>query len=320
MRRVLGLAVSGLVVVFAAIAIILGAHVAGPAPRPLPAGQTITLSASGASYLSPVRLTEVTGASIVVTDTIKAGAEAGFPLIAVWSETSAGYDTTHRQPLEPASRTFAFDRATAELVNCCDANVNGNAAIQQSGIAGWLFPAGTRKRTYEVFDTTLDEPEPFAYAGTDTVDGIQAYRFAENISAAPAGTSPLSDGKPLRYTMHRSYWVDPQTGMLLKISEDEDLYSVNAATGAASTHLFDADLSTTPAAVASLVSQDARSRGTGTAAERRLLLLGIAGGLAAGAGVLFAFGLGGGQAPQHSRGAAHAPREASAWSLPGGDW
>lgn len=289
MRRLIELRLSGLAAVLAAIAVSLGWHVTGQAARSLRGGQEmITLTASGASYLSPTRLTEVTGASMVVTDTIKETSEAGYPLIAVWTVVSSAYDTTHRQPLEPASATLAFDRMTAGLVNCCDKNVNGNAGIQQSGIAGWLFPRGTRRQTYDVFDTTLDEPVPFAYSGTDTIDGIPAYRFTGKVSAAPAGFSPLSPGDPELYSMHRSYWVDPQTGALLKISENEDLYLVNATTGATITHLFDAQLIATPRTVASLVSQDTRGRNTGTAARRgRLLFLGIAGALAAAAAVLF---------------------------------
>ena len=38
--------------------------------------------------------------------------------------------------------------------------------------------------------------------------------------------------------MHRVYWVDPETGVLLKITEDEDLYLVSPATAPAVTHLF----------------------------------------------------------------------------------
>jgi hypothetical protein len=313
MRRVLGLTAAGLAVVFAAFAVILGGHASDPAAGSrLSERATVTLVAAGASYLSPVRLTEVTGASIQVTDTIRGTAEPGFPQIAVWSVVSSVYDTTHRQPLEPASRTLAFDAATAELVSCCNANINGSAGIQQTGIAGWAFPRGTRKQTYDVFDIALHEPEPFAYSGTGTVDGIQAYQFTEHIAAAPAGSSPLSRAGPERYSMQSTYWVDPQTGALLQISENEDLYIVNAATGATVTHLFDADLSTTPSTVASLVSQDTRARDAGPAAARgRLLFRGLAA-LAAVAGALLLLGPGGRAGPRHSRGPDTDPREPAA--------
>jgi hypothetical protein len=289
MRHPAGLAVSGLAAVFAAIALFLGVHVTGQAATSLLNGQeTLTLTASGASYVSPVRLTQVTGASITVTDTIRETPEAGYPLIAVWSVVSSAYDTTHGQQLEPMSATFAFNRTTAELVNCCNKNVNGNAGIQQHGISGWRFPRGARAQNYALFDTTLDGPVKLVYSGTDTVDGVPAYLFTEKIPGGLVGTSPLSPGNPELYTMHRTYWVDPQTGALLKISENEDLHVVDSVTRATIMHLFRADLSTTPATIADLVRQDARGQGTGTAAQReRLLSFGVAGALAAVAAVLF---------------------------------
>jgi hypothetical protein len=322
MRSVIGLALSGLAVACVAIAIVVGGRVTGPAARSAASERaTITLTATGASYLSPTRLTEVTGASITVTDTIRGAAEAGFPAIAVWHEVSSAYDTTDRQPLEPMSRTFAFDRATAELVDCCDRNINGNAATPQRGIAGWVFPRGTRKRTYQVFDPTAGEPEPFAYSGTDVVGGIRAYRFEENVSAAPAGFSLLSQTEPQRYSMHRAYWVDPATGALLKISEDEDLYLTRPFSGATVTHVFEAHLTTTPASVASLVRQDTRARAAGTVAGHdRLLFLALAGALALAAEILSAFGPAGRAVPRPARSARQARRGTVAWSpLPEAD-
>jgi Porin PorA len=282
MRHVAGLIFAGLAACFATSAVILGWRIAGQAAGPpLNEYQTATLTAARASYFSPTRLTEITGANIEVMDTIRENADTGNSSIAIWDEFSSVYDTTNHQQLEPTSRTLVFDRKTAELINCCGENVNGNALIRQSGIAGYVFPAGTKKQTYDVFDTTLDKPEPFVYSGTDVIDGIRAYRFTENISAAKVGFSPLSSAEPELYSMHRSYWVDPETGALLKVNENEDLYLANAATGSGVTHLFDADLRTTPATVARLASQDARGRDEITKMKTVLFaVLGIAGGLA----------------------------------------
>jgi hypothetical protein len=191
------------------------------------------------------------------------------------------------------SRTVVFDRRTAELINCCGGNINGDGLIRQDGIAGYAFPVGTGKQTYYVFDAVLDKPEPVAYSGTDTVDGILTYRFAEDVSAADAGFSPLSSADPELYTMHRVYWVDPETGMVLKVTENEDLYLVKAATGSVAAHLFTADLHTTPGTVGRLAGQDARARNEiARVAGARLVLFGVAGGLALAAGCLLALGLG----------------------------
>ena len=87
------------------------------------------------------------------------------------------------------------------------------------------------------------------------------------------------------------YWVDPETGMPVKVTEDEDLYLVNPVTGSVVTQLFRADLRTTPATAARLASQDARDRDKiSLAANVRLVLLGAAWVLALIAGCLLARG------------------------------
>jgi len=301
-RRATGLTLVGLAAFLAASAVILGGRIAGQATaRQLSEPETVTLTAAGASYFSPTRLTEITDAAIEETDTITAVDSASYPAIAIWDVRGSVYDATNHQQLEPTSRTVVFDRGTAALVNCCGGNINGDGLIRQDGIAGYAFPVGTRKQTYYVFDTVLDEPEPFAYSGADTVDGIPAYRFAEDISAAKAGFSPLSPADPQAYSVHRVYWVDPETGMLLKVAENEDLFLVNATTGSAVTHLFRADLHTTPATVERLASQDARGLDEiALMANTSLALFCAAGALALLAGCLLAGCLLAGHLPPRS--------------------
>jgi len=59
--------------------------------------------------------------------------------------------------------------------------VNGNHAVHQTGIVGYVFPIGTQKHTYQVFDTTLNRAVPFAYEGTAQTGGIPTYIFEENV-------------------------------------------------------------------------------------------------------------------------------------------
>ncbi|MGH3248211.1 MAG: porin PorA family protein [Trebonia sp.] len=277
-RLATALVLTGLAACCAAAAVTVGGHAAGrAADRPLGGQQTVTLTAAHASYLSPTTLKEVTDADIEVTDTITPAGGAGYPAVAIWDIHRSSYDTTSHQQLAPMSRTVAFDRTTAGLVNCCGGNINGDALIRQSGIAGWAFPVGTRKQTYDVFDPVLGQPEPATYSGTDTVDGILAYQFTEVIPATKAGFSPLSATDPKLYALRRRYWVDPETGMLLDVTENEDLSLVSPATGSVVTHLFRADLDATPATVAQLASQDARTRDEiARASDARLALFGVA--------------------------------------------
>ncbi|HEY3880310.1 MAG TPA: porin PorA family protein [Trebonia sp.] len=275
-----GLLLAGLAALCTAGAVVLGWRMTGPATaRPLGEHETVTLTAAGASYFSPVRLTEVTGAALTETETITAVTGAGYPAVAVWDVHQAVYDATSHVQLEPESRTVAFDRSTAELVNCCDGNVNGDGLVWQDGIAGYAFPVGTRKQTYAVFDTVLGKSAPLAYSGTGTVGGITAYQFTEDVTAARAGFSALSATDPQSYSVHRVYWVDPVTGSLLKVSENEDLALAKPAGGTRT--LFHADLAATPDTVQRLVGQDIRERNQiGLMSNGRLALFVLASGFA----------------------------------------
>jgi hypothetical protein len=215
------------------------------------------MSATGATYLSPTTLTEVTGASITVNDIIKPESNSGYPSLDLWRLSEITEDTGRHQQLEPETRMLVFDHSSAQLINCCNGNINGNGLIVQSGIAGYAFPVGTRKQAYDVFDTVTDAPEPVAYTGTDTVGGITAYVFTESLTAAKAGPSALSPSRSQLYSVRRSYWVDPETGLVLKMSEDEDLYL--DGNGPATT-LLKASLRMPAATVAKLAHQDASRR------------------------------------------------------------
>src|SRR5581483_10309868 len=100
-------------------------------------------------------------------------------------------DQTNKVPFQTMTRTMAFDRRSAQLVNCCGSSVNGDSSVQQHGVVGYVFPIGTQKQTYQVFDANVLKPVPFTFSGTDTVNGIAAYRFVENVPPTKNGTQTL---------------------------------------------------------------------------------------------------------------------------------
>ena len=266
---------------------------------PLNEYETATLAASNASYFSPSSLTEKTGVNLQATYTIKGDGAAGNSSTAVWDEYSYVYDLTNRQAVQQMTRRFAFDRRTAVLVNCCGANVNGDSSIEQRGYLGYVFPIGTQKQTYDVFDTTLNRPVPFAYTGTTTVHGIRAYEFVENVAPVQVATQTLPGSLvglsaatvtlPEYYQIHLVYYVDPATGALINVNEHQTMSLRNPATGAQALLLFDADLIATPATVNAVVALDNSGRNKLNLIETILpLVLGIVGGVALIAGILLA--------------------------------
>ena len=271
MRRVTGLVLAVLGIVLVAAAILLPTYVSAQIVKfPLDESTTATLAGTGVTYFSQTKLTEKTGASVRATYTIKGDAAAGSSSTAVWNQTASVQDVTNNLPVSTQTRRFAFDRRTAELVGCCGANVNGNKAIRQTGLAGAVFPIGTRKQAYQVFDTSLNRAVPFTYAGTASIDGIATYMFTENVAPTQVATitvpgpffglKPKTVKLPQMYQIHLTYWVDPRTGALLNVDEKEKMTLRNPATGGTVAVLFDGDLVATPDTVKAVVALDSSGR------------------------------------------------------------
>jgi hypothetical protein len=271
MRRVAGLILTVLGVILIAAAILLPTYVSAQIVKfPLNESTSAVLAGTGVTYFSQTKLTEKTGAAVRATYTIKGDPAAGSGSTAVWNQTAAVQDVTNNLPVSTQTRRFAFDRRTAVLVNCCGSNVNGNSKIHQSGIVGYVFPIGTKPQTYQVFDTTLNHAVPFTYEGPATTDGIGTYVFKENVNPTQVTTITVPaaffhlPGKtvtlPEIYEIHLTYWVDPRTGALLNVNEDEKVTLRNPANGATVAVLFDGDLVATPATVTEVVGLDSSGR------------------------------------------------------------
>jgi Porin PorA len=296
MRGAIGVVLAGLGACLILVAILLPTWVTGQVVKfPLNEYETATLTASNASYFSPGSLSEKTGVTMEATYTIKGDASKGNSSTAVWNEYSYVYDLTNHQAVQEMTRTFAFDRRTGQLVNCCGASLNGVATVQ-TGLVGYVFPIGTQKQTYQVYDTTLKRPMPFTYSGTTAVDGVQAYEFVENVTPVQiatqsvpgsfVGSSAAVVSAPEFDQLHLIYYVDPDTGALLDVNEDQTLTLHNPDTGAVALVLFDADLIATPASVHQIVGLDSSGRNELALLETTLpLALGIAGGVALLAGI-----------------------------------
>jgi hypothetical protein len=300
MHRVSGLILAGLGTFLIAVAVLLPTYVSGQVVKfPLSEYETATLAGTGMTYFSPSKLTEETNVSMRATYTIKGDATAGNSSTAVWNEFSYVYDATNNLTDSYTTRRFAFDRRTAQLVDCCGANVNGDTGIRQTGTLGYVFPIGTQKKNYDVFDTSLNKPVPFIYSGTADTSGIQTYVFKETV--APTQISTLSvPGSfvginqatvtlPEFYQIHLIYYVDPETGALVNVNEDQEQTLRNPSTGQTALVLFDGDLVATPATVAAVIKLDTKGRNELSLLNTTLpLVVGIVGVIALIAGIFLA--------------------------------
>jgi hypothetical protein len=298
MRRNIGLVLAGLGAFLIVLAVVLPTWIVGQVVKfPLNEYQSATLAAANASYFSAKTLTEKTGVNLQATYTIKGDGAAGTSSTAVWNEYSYVYDRTNHYAVQQTTRRFAFDRKTGQLTMCCGANVNGDSSVQQRGLVGYVFPFGTKKQTYQVFDTTLNKPVPFPYAGTADVRGITTYKFTEDIAPTQVATqtvpgslvgmSAASVTLPEYYEIHLTYYVDPVTGALVNVQEHQTMSLRNPSTGAQALLLFDADLKVTPSSLTTVVKLDTDGRSKLNLLKVVLpLVLGIAGVIALATGLL----------------------------------
>lgn len=265
MRRV-GLILAGLGTFLIVFAVLMTTWVSGRVLKfPLNEYASVTLTDGNASYFSPAKLAEQTGVAMEATYTIKGDAAAGSSSTAVWNQFVYVYDQSNKLPVQTMMRTFAFDRRTAQLVTCCGANVNGISSVRQTGYVGYVLPIGTKKQTYDVFDTNLGRPEPFKYTGVASIDGTQAYGYTETVPPTQNGTqtvpgSLVSSSQatvtlPQYYQTQTTYWIDPVTGALVNVTQNEKL-TLRNSDGSQALLLFQANLAATQASIDNLVALD----------------------------------------------------------------
>jgi len=300
MRRIIGLTLAGVGAFLLVVAILLRAYLPGQLVKyPLNEYLKTELRGTGMQYFSPSMVREVTGATILVTSTVKGDAAAGSSSTAVWNGFNYLYDTTNSQPFEYTTRRFAFDRRTAELVNCCGANVGGDSSIKQTGLVGFLWPFGTQQITYQVFDSAINKDEPARFAGTSTIDGITVNRYVEHVTHVQDGTVTLPASLagmsgtgnvtlPEYYTATNTFWVDPETGAQLNTTEAQRL-TLEDSTGATKLVLLSGTLKFTPSSVQTVVGLDNSARSEIALVEVILpLILGVLGLIALVVGIVLA--------------------------------
>ena len=269
MRRVVGLILAGLGAFFLVLAGLVRFYVPGQVVKfPLNEYQVSTLHDSNGSYFSAEKLQELTGISVTATDTIEGDVSGGSSSHAVWNEFTAVHDDNNNVNFNYYQRRAPFDRRTGLLVNCCGAFVNqgtANKVVHLSG-QGFVWPFSTEKKTYQLFDTTLNKPMPATFQGTATIDGLPTYRFAEQVSPQQTGTQTVPGSNvgmkdqpsvtlPQYYQAINTYWVDPVTGGPVKVEQNQ-LITLKDSTGATRLVLFKADLAFSQKSIQSFVNTD----------------------------------------------------------------
>jgi hypothetical protein len=244
-----------------------------------PAGFNITIDlvAPRATYFNESALATEHDATLTYNEVIRGDAAAGTDTIAVWDEFTALEDLKRNVQLIATFQRSAFNRRTGGLTNCCGASVNDDTQVRQDGIGVAFWPIGTRKTTYQVYDTNTERAWPAAYSGTATVQNLLTYRFAQRIPVTVVAQMPDVPTSLLglpgtsrnvvaerTFQASNTFWVDPRTGVPIKA--EERIISVLRGPGGKGRLLaVDADLTMSPgsqAALAAVARQNAASIST----------------------------------------------------------
>jgi hypothetical protein len=270
MRRVVWAVLTGLGVFFVVLAVLSRFFVPAQAVKfSLNEYNKTTLQADNASYFSEGSVTELSGVTLQATNTTKGDVAAaksiGSSKVAVWQTYRAIEDITNHAPVTrpPDGNSFAFDRKTGVLVPWSGNNVAGKQFNVSGQEQGPVFPLGTQKKNYQVFDPDLLRPVTFHFMGTSTTDGVATYVFLANVPATQVGTKSLPGAlvglKPSEVTLpeffseRETYSVDPVTGVPVAVEQNVQ-QTLRDSAGTTRLVLLSADFKTTPASVAANVN------------------------------------------------------------------
>jgi hypothetical protein len=142
----------------------------------------------------------------------------------------------------------------------------------------YQFPFNTQKQDYAVFDDNVKTTTTAHFRSTDNIDGLDTYHFAaqipstelslprESIEALMQLFAPNATSAKLMYTDDKEIWVDPSTGVLIKV-RDHQTKTFVADDGTTKT-LLDGDFQSLDSETAQVVAS-AKKNG------QQLLLVGV---------------------------------------------
>ena len=173
---------------------------------------------------------------------------------------------------------FATDRSTAAAVN--GEYLPAGAEEKEGLINKWPFDA--EKTDYSYWDGILGAPVDAVYDSTETLDGLETYKYHVLVDQQPA---EVVDGVEGIYSQDKFLWIDPVTGSIINQTQQELRTLENGDV------LLDLDLAFTEDQVADNVESAKDSGGLIDLITRTVPLVGFIGGalaLLAGAFLVFA--------------------------------
>ena len=226
MRRASTYLLIGLAVFLLAISVLLRFYVV-PGLLVTPLDQFAETFAPGTgTVFDPAAVAERQNVKMIAHRTLRGDVAASSKDRGVWDESVVISDSDGKL-ISATTDRVAWDRKTAEAVNCCNENVDGTPT-KHVGLS-YKFPFGAEKKTYQFFDTSVRRAYPMHYKGTEKIQGLTVYRYEQPIAPVQlgeievpgdlVGSTAASVKAPEFYDNTRTVWIEPVTGIIIKGSE-----------------------------------------------------------------------------------------------------
>ncbi|RNL84630.1 DUF3068 domain-containing protein [Halostreptopolyspora alba] len=182
------------------------------------------------TYFSIEDVELVEGATVEAITTLRGDVAASDEETVVWKQFTWVADVDTGYGIQSTVRKTGHDRVSGEAVDCCDASIEGETVRHEGQVFKWPFL--TEKENYEFFDTTIQEARPIRFDGEETIDGMETYRFVQEIEPTKIGERDLprdvaglnGEGDVTAdemYSVTRTYWIEPTTGIPIDLSEEQ---------------------------------------------------------------------------------------------------
>jgi hypothetical protein len=195
------------------------------------------------TYLDPVAVTPVTGEAVSTSVRVRGDDDAGDADddTAVWEFLSTT-DDANGTLVATSTAVACLDRLSARAVDCVAESVDGER-IDIQGLTV-RFPADTEERDYPLWDTTVRQALPARFVGTERLDGLQVYRFEQEVPAqvigsvsVPGSLAGSAGGEVPAEVVHgttRALLVEPLSGVIVSAEENPltELRGPDGAVGA----------------------------------------------------------------------------------------
>ena len=226
MRRTIGYVLLALGVALAVIAPLVRFYIY-PQLAKTPINQYAETIAPGTGTIfDPEHLIERQNVDLVAHRRVRGDVVASTDKVGVWDESVVLSDSDGNMVNTTTDRV-AWDRKTAEAVNCCGEAVDGTPT-KHKGLS-YKFPFNSKKTTYQFFDTTAKAAYPMAYKSQEKIKGVTVYKYEQRVEPVQigvvevpgtlVGSTEATFTAPRFYDNTRTVWVEPRTGVIVKGSE-----------------------------------------------------------------------------------------------------